>query len=86
MLHLRVIGTIEASEKAGNVIVEGSRHIIPTHPPGNVALWQCGNCGNVAIGNVWHSISLTLLPAPSLPPSARVLPQDQASHFQILGR
>ena len=38
MLHLRVIGTIEASEKAGNVIVEGSRHIIPTHPPGNVAM------------------------------------------------
>ena len=78
MLHLRVIGTIEAGEKAGNIIVEGSRHIIPTHPPGNV---HCGNCGNV-----WHSISLTLLPAPSLPPSARVLPQDQASHFQILGR
>ena len=76
MLHLRVIGTIEASEKAGNVIVEGSRHIIPTHPPGN-----CGNCGNV-----WQSISLTLLPASSFPPSPRVLPQDQASHFQILGR
>ena len=75
MLHLRVIRTIQAGEKAGNVIVEGSRHIIPTHPPGNV------HCGNV-----WHSISLTLLPASSLPPSARVLPQDQASHFQILGR
>ena len=83
MLHLRVIGTIEASEKAGNVIVEGSRHIIPTHPPGNVAMCIVAI---VAISNVWHSISLTLLPASSFPPSARVLPQDQASHFQILGR
>ena len=63
MLHLRAFGAIKPGQEAGNIIVQGSCHVFPTHSPEQM-------CFDEMIGV--HFIS----PAPPLPTFTHILTHD----------
>ena len=73
MLHLRGFGAIKPRQEAGNIIVQGSCHVLPTHSPEQM-------CFDEMIGI--HFIS----PAPPLPSFTLIITHDKTSHFKVLCR